>query len=92
MAILVDHDVRLGKKCIRRLGSRQCLKSYPLEIPVYHCLAMHVYQSISDAFELLEGVSATGAVGGGSETYKLKPVYNPMRLDELIDVPVYHPF
>ena len=68
------------------------MKSYPFEIPVYHSLAMHVYQSISDAFELLEGISATGAVGGGNETYKLKPVYIPMRLDELINVPAYHPF
>jgi hypothetical protein len=59
---------------------------------MYHRLAMHIHQPPSDVFELSKRVSVTGAVDSGSETYKLKPIHIPIRLDELVDIPIYHPF
>ena len=30
----------------------ECLKSYPFQVPVDHCLAVHVYQTLGNVFEL----------------------------------------
>ena len=61
---------------------------------MYHHLAMHIYQPSSDISELSKEMisSATGAIYSRTESYKLKTVRVPMRLDELGDIPIGHPF
>ena len=36
-------------------GSRWRLNTYPFQVPVYHVLIVHIYQSLGDVFELLWG-------------------------------------
>ena len=45
---------------VRRLYGNHCSKSYPLKIPVYHCLTMYIYQTPGDVFELSEGIVSDG--------------------------------
>ena len=42
---------------VRRQDRERCSKPYPLQIPMYHCLIMHVNQPPSNILELLEIVS-----------------------------------
>jgi len=60
MAALVDQDVGLDKNSVRRQNSDERSESYPLQIPVYHCQFMHIYQSPCDVFELSEGIISGG--------------------------------
>ena len=58
---------------------------------MYHRLTVHIYQPISNVFELSEGLSVTCMVSNRCKTYKIEPIRVPMRLDKLVDVPVFHP-
>jgi len=54
VAILVNHNVELDeKKKLRGSSVTECSKSYPLEVPVYHCLTVHMNQTPGDVFELV---------------------------------------
>ena len=45
----------LVKEGVLESGSAtKCSNSYPLQVPVYHRLAVHIYQTLSDVFELSE--------------------------------------
>ena len=70
-------------------------KPYPLQIPVYHFLIMHVYQPPSNVFELLGGIiSEEYSWQWGKpeiKPYKFEPIDVPMGLDKLVDVPIFHP-
>ena len=93
MAAVIDQDVRLDEKRVRRQDNDYRSKSYPFQIPVYHCLAMHIYQPPGDIFELSRVISsATDGLSVGIKPYKLEPIHIPMHLDELINVPIDHPF
>jgi len=52
MTVLVDQDIRLGKKRVRRKGDDWGSESYPLQISMYHCLTVHINQPPDDIFEL----------------------------------------
>ena len=93
MPILTDQDIRLDRKRVREWGNDYCTKSYPLQIPMYHYLTMHVYQSPSDIFELSGIISLVrGIVSSRKKTYKLETVRIPTCLNKLIDVSIGHPF
>jgi len=49
---LVDQDVDLDGKRVRRQGRTSSPKSYPFQISMYHRLTMYVYQSPRNIFEL----------------------------------------
>ena len=54
---------------------------------------MHIQQPLSNTLELLRVISSvTSVVSGRSGTYKFEPIRIPMRLDELGDIPIDHPF
>ena len=61
---------------------------------MYHRLTMHIFQTSSNVFKLLEEMisSVTGAIYSRTETYRLKTVRIPVRLDELGDISISHPF
>jgi len=61
---------------------------------MYHRLTMHIFQPPCDVFELSEVTVHQRWLWSvpGVRTYKLKPICISMCLDELIDVPIYHPF
>ena len=90
MTVFVDQDIGLDKKRVRRQGGEWISESYPLQIPVDHRLTVHVYQPPSDVFELSEGYWLRPR-SARARSYELEPIRIPMGLDELIDVPVYHP-
>jgi len=78
MIILVDQDIGLDKKNVRRRDSDWRSKSYPLQIPMYHPLAVHIYQSSSDIFELSRTISSTmGAVSSKNETLQAQTDSHP---------------
>jgi len=56
VAVFVDQDVGLGGKSVRRQGDDWGSESYPLQIPMYHRLTVHVYKPPSDISELSEGI------------------------------------
>jgi len=69
MAIIIDQDVRLDEKPVRRRDNKWRSKLYPLQIPVYHHLTVHIYQSTSEVFELSGVIPlATGEVSGRNKT------------------------
>jgi len=54
---------------------------------------MHISQSPGDVFELSGVISSvTDGLSIGINPYKLEPIHIPMRLDELINVPIDHQF
>jgi len=60
---------------------------------MYHPLAVHIQQSTGNIFKLSGEISSvTGGVNGGSRPYKLEPIHIPMCLNELLDIPIDHPF
>ena len=61
---------------------------------MYHHLTVHIYQSSSDVSKLLEEMisSVTGIIYSRTEPHKLKTVRIPVRVDELGDISIGHPF
>ena len=58
---------------------------------MYHRLAVHIYQSPSDIFELSEEIINSGQSVVEVEAYKFNPISIPASLDKLVDVPIFHP-
>ena len=60
---------------------------------MYHHLTVHIRQSSSNVCKLSEETisSVTGAIYSRTESYKLKSVCIPMRLDEFVDISIIHP-
>jgi hypothetical protein len=52
MVVLINQDVDLHGKRVRRQGGSWHPKSYPFQIPVDHPLAVYVSQPTSDFLEL----------------------------------------
>ena len=60
---------------------------------MYHPLAVHIQQSPGNSFELPGTISSvTNGVNCGKKTHKLEPIRIPMCPDELVDIPIGHPF
>ena len=71
--MFVDQDVCLVGGYVRQQDMNQRPKSYPLEIPMYHFLVVHIYQSPSDIFELVPGgLSAVIAVNSRGKTVQAR--------------------
>ena len=67
----LSHNVCLGKRHVRRKCSQRHPKSYPLQVSMYHHLAVHINQPSSDVFELLGVIlSATGTIYSRNKTIK----------------------
>jgi len=69
--------------------------AYPLQITVYHPLAVHIHQSLNNTFELQRSGTGHQCRAGSTvrtKTYKFEPIRILVYLDELIDVPIGHPF
>jgi len=60
---------------------------------MYHPLAVHIQQSPGDSFQLSGEISSvTVGLVVGVRPYKFKSIHVPMCLNELVDIPVDHPF
>ena len=63
--------------------------AYPLQISMDNAEVVHVLQAIRNASQL--NSTSVGPLRGQVTTHKFSTVYMPIPLDELIDVPVFHP-
>jgi len=60
---------------------------------MYHPLAVHIQQSLGDAFELSGAISSvTAGSAVGVRPYKFEPIRIPICLYKLVDIPIDHPF
>ena len=63
--------------------------SYPFQISMNYAEVVHVLQAVRNASQL-KGTSVRLPRGQG-RTHKFGTVHTPVSLDELIDIPVFHP-
>ena len=54
-----------------------CLKTYPLQVAMYHFLIVHVYEPPSDVFELLGRSLVKDVTSGGSELSQVRTGRRP---------------
>ena len=58
---------------------------------MYNSLIVHVYQSPGNVRKLIETAISDTCSKLSVESYELKPIYIPMRLDKPVDISVCHP-
>ena len=67
------------------------VKAYPLQVSVHHVDVMHVLQSIRGINQLSKLVTFTSQTNG-QVTHELDTINPFVIFDELVDIPVIHPF
>jgi hypothetical protein len=91
MTALIDQDIGLAKRASQAADSDERSKSYPLQVSVYHRLTVHIYQPLSDVFELRENDHEGWPSTLEIKPHKLETIRILMDFDELVDVPILHP-
>jgi hypothetical protein len=91
---LIDQYVQLDGDLVRTVDRSRQLQTYSFEIPVNQAIVMEVDQPLGDVdqLEYLKSSPDRGKRGFKLGAYKLGPLCFRVRLDELIDVSVWHPF